>query len=105
MKSNPGRENVIPLVVGLARSNTPATDGSLAQLAHAAKVECGGANPEGQSFCSISEIRTQMTEAFWRYGRPDDALAVLNGFKMDPRKTYPEVSFTSKSRSPICRGF
>eukprot|EP01046_Picozoa_sp_COSAG06_P011095 COSAG06_NODE_624_length_13686_cov_86.804666_9_plen_108_part_00 len=79
-------ENLIPLVVGLARPNIPATDASLAQLAHAARVNCDGSSIAGESVCSISEIRTQMSEAFWRYGRPDDALNVLQGFETDPRK-------------------
>ena len=89
-----GMENLIPLVVGLARANTPATDGSLEQLVESYKQNCDGTHPEGQSICSITEGRTQTPEAFFRYGRPDDALAVLRGFQSDPRKTYPEVSFT-----------
>jgi hypothetical protein len=87
-------ENLIPLVVGLARPNIPATDASLAQLAHAARVNCDGSSIAGESVCSISEIRTQMSEAFWRYGRPDDALNVLQGFETDPRKTYPGEEIT-----------
>ena len=74
-------ENVIPLVVGLAPAQTAATDASLEQLVRHAEH-------------ALTEIRTQMPEAFWRYGRPDDALHIMRGFRADPRKTYPEVSFT-----------
>eukprot|EP01052_Picozoa_sp_SAG31_P030470 SAG31_NODE_3128_length_4646_cov_3.749285_5_plen_489_part_00 len=72
-------ENVIPLVVGLAPANTPATDASLAQLV--------------QQSHALTEIRSQIPEALWRYGRPDEALGILRQFQRDPRKTYPEVSF------------
>jgi len=96
-------ENLIPLVVGLARPNIPATDASLAQLAHAARVNCDGSSIAGESVCSISEIRTQMSEAFWRYGRPDDALNVLKGFETDPRKTYPGEEITQPNSSQILK--